>query len=82
MLSCLGRQRAKGKSLRASRLKTKKSRNRNTRFRLYLFLYEVLCNDFPTVDTPRRPCYHSPNEKSKNTRDYFVNTEKTLDGGG
>ena len=37
------------------------------RFRLYLFLYEVLCNDFPTVDTPRRPCYHSPNEKSKNT---------------
>ena len=33
-----------------------------------IFLYEVLCNDFPTVDTPRRPCYHSPNEKSKNTR--------------
>lgn len=34
----------------------------------FSFLYEVLCNDFPTVDTPRRPCYHSPNEKSKNTR--------------
>lgn len=34
----------------------------------FSFLYEVLSNDFPTVDTPRRPCYHSPNEKSKNTR--------------
>ena len=36
-------------------------------FDSFSFLYEVLCNDFPTVDTPRRPCYHSPNEKSKNT---------------
>ena len=46
-------------------LDNKKEPNRNDiRFRLFL-LYEVLCNDFRPLTPPRRPCYHSPNEKSK-----------------
>ena len=47
-----GRQRSKGKSLRADRLKTKKSRNRNDlRSRLYLFCIKF----YATISRPLTP---------------------------